>query len=292
MIFLLKKEQEYPLVSLPESAIPSMSTTPLKRMPALEPGEHAADALRLIANFGWLRAQEIGRYMHPNNEHARKYAEKYMRKLQALRYVIARQLPGRHAGAAFVLSQRGAAWLNERGHAPAARAGTGYGEVRHGKWQPPASWKHDLWAVGVLFLLRAQHGFEALAESQLRQLEPAADKHPDGLLVGASGCIWLEVENSRKTGKNRLHMLQSVVLAARSEVSVGYPNLPAFCAAIIAVPANAKDLHGRKIHHEENIQRQIAAIGVKAITTIIFCTMHFRGAGVENITLKPVTFFP
>ncbi len=87
-------------------------------------------------------------------------------------------------------------------------------------------------------------------------------------------------------------MLQSVVLAARSEVSVGYPNLPAFCAAIIAAPANAKDLHGRKIHHEENIQRQIAAIGVKAKTTIIFCTMHLRGAGVENIILKPVTFFP
>lgn len=269
-----------------------MSITPLKRMPALEPGEHAADALRLIATFGWLRAQELGRYMHPNNPHARKYAEKYMRKLQALRYVIARQLPGRHAGAAFVLSQRGAAWLNERGHAPAARAGTRYGEIRHGTWRPPASWKHDLWSIGVLFLLREQHGFDVWTEPQLRQLEPAADKHPDGLLVNASGSTWVEVENSRKTGKNRMRMLQAVVLAARSAASVNYPNLPAFCAAIIAVPANAKDLYGRKIHHEENITRQLAAIGVKAKTTIIFCTMHFRGAGVEKITLKPVTFLP
>lgn len=87
-------------------------------------------------------------------------------------------------------------------------------------------------------------------------------------------------------------MLQAVVLAARSAASVNYPNLPAFCAAIIAVPADAKDLHGRKIHHEENIKRQIATIGVKAKTTIVFCTMHFKGAGVERVTLKPVTFFP
>ncbi|MDH1427393.1 hypothetical protein N5E89_03335 [Comamonas aquatica] len=263
-----------------------------KILHTLEPEEHAAHALRLIADFSWLRAQELGRYMHPNNPHARKYAEKYLRKLQALRYVIARKLPGRHAGAAFVLSQRGATWLNERGHAPAARAGTRYGEIRHGTWRPPGSWKHDLWSIGVLFLLREQRGFDVWTESQLRQLEPNVDKHPDGLLVGASGCTWLEVENARKTGKNRMHMLQAVMLAARSTASVHYPNLPAFCAAIIAVPADAKDLHGRKIHHEENITRQIATIGVKAKTTIVFCTMHFRGAGVEKITLKPVTFLP
>lgn len=261
-------------------------------MPTLEPEEHAAYALRLIATFGWLRAPELGRYMHPNNEHARKYAEKHMRKLQALRYVIARQLPGRHAGAAFVLSQSGATWLNEHGHVPAARAGTRYGEIRNGKWRPPASWKHDLWSIGVLFLLREQHGFGIWTESQLRQLEPNVDKHPDGLLVGASGSTWLEVENSRKTGKNKMRMLQAVVLAARSSATVNYPNLPAFCTSIIAVPANAKDLHGRKIHHEENIMRQIETIGVKAKTTIVFCTMHFKGAGVEKLTLKPVTFYP
>lgn len=269
-----------------------MTIKQLKRMPTLEPEEHAAHALRLIATFGWLRAQELGRYIHPNNPHSRKYAEKYMRKLQALRYVVARQLPGRHAGAAFVLSQRGATWLNEHGHVPAARAGTRYGEIRRGKWQPPASWKHDLWSIGVLFLLREKQSFDIWTESQLRQLEPNVDKHPDGLLVGASGSTWLEVENSRKTGKNKMRMLQAVVLAARSSATVNYPNLPAFCTSIIAVPANAKDLHGRKIHHQENIMRQIKTIGVKAKTTIIFCTMHFKGAGVEKITLKPVTFYP
>lgn len=269
-----------------------MTITQLKRMLTLEPEEHAAHALRLIADFSWLRAQELGRYMHPNNPHARKYAEKYLRKLQALRYVIARKLPGRNSGAAFVLSQGGATWLNEHGHAPAARAGTRYGEIRHGTWLPPASWKHDLWAVGVLFLLREQHGFEVLPESQLRQLEPTADKHPDGLLIDASGCTWLEIENARKTGKNRMRMLQAVVLAARSNASVNYPNLPAFFSAIIAVPADAKDLHGRKIHHEENITRQITTIGVKAKTTIVFCTMYLKGVGVEKITLKPVTFYP
>lgn len=125
----------------------------MKRLPALEPGEHAAQALHLVAEFLWLRPQELGRYLHPNDKHARKYAEKYLRKLLTLRYVVARKLPGRDAGTAFVLSQRGANWLNENGRVPAAFPGTKWGEIHEGRWCPPSSWKHDLWAVGVLFIM-------------------------------------------------------------------------------------------------------------------------------------------
>lgn len=264
----------------------------MKRLPALEPGEHAAQALHLVAEFLWLRPTELGRYMHPNDKHARKYAEKYLRKLLTLRYVVARKLPGRDAGTAFVLSQRGATWLNENGRVPAACPGTRWGEIHEGRWCPPSSWKHDLWAVGVLFIMRELKGFDVWIEPRLRSLEPEAQKHPDGLLLSDKGCIWLEVENARKTGKNRLQMLRAVVGAARGQAVTNYPNTPGISAAMIAVPEDSKDLHGRTIHHAQNIQRKIEEIGVKEKTTIFFVTMHLRGGGVEKLTVKPAVFWP
>ena len=269
-----------------------MSIKNLKRLPALETGEHAAQALHLVAEFQWLRPQELGRYMHPNDKHARKYAEKYLRKLLTLRYVVARKLPGRDAGTAFVLSQRGANWLNENGRVPAACPGTRWGEIHEGRWCPPSSWKHDLWAVGVLFIMRELKGFDVWTEPRLRSLEPEAQKHPDGLLLSESGCIWLEVENSRKTGKKRLQMLRALVGAARGQAVTSYPNTPAISAAIVAVPEDSKDIHGRTIHHARNIKRKIEEIGVKEKTTIFFCTMHLRGVGVEKLTIEPTQFQP
>lgn len=269
-----------------------MRTKELKRLPSLETTEKAALALHLVAEFQWLRAQELGRYMHPTDKHARKYAEKYLRKLLTLRLVIARLLPGRSAGTAFVLSQRGATWLNENGRIPAALPGTKWGEILDGIWHPPASWKHDLWAVGVLFIMRERQGFEVWSEPRLRSLEPEAQKHPDGLLLSDKGCIWLEVENSRKTGKNRLQMLRALVGAARGQAVTNYPNTPSISAALVAVPEDSKDLHGRTIHHAENLKRSIAHIGVKEKTTIFFVTMHLRGVGVEKLTVKPEVFLP
>lgn len=87
-------------------------------------------------------------------------------------------------------------------------------------------------------------------------------------------------------------MLRALVRAARGQAVTHYPNTPPISAAIIAVPEDSKDLHGRTIHHARNIQRKIEEIGVKEKTTIFFVTMHLRGVGVEKLTVEPTQFHP
>ncbi len=87
-------------------------------------------------------------------------------------------------------------------------------------------------------------------------------------------------------------MLRALVGAARGQAVTHYPNTPPISAAIIAVPEDSKDLHGRTIHHARNIQRKIEEIGVKEKTTIFFVTMHLRGVGVEKLTVEPTQFHP
>lgn len=277
-----------------KNAIQGMSNTKPKAIPRLDAGENAAEALRLVAYFGWLRAAELGRLLYPKNEHGRKYAETHLRKLLTLRYVLARPLPGKDAGRAYVLTQRGANWLNDLAEKPTYEPGTKWGEVRDGVWSPPASWRHDLLAVGLLALLR-EAGWRVIPEAVIRKGLTASDKLPDGIayLEGDKRrCLWIEVENQRKSGQQLEHMLRTVAKIERGKCDTQYLGVPPFTQALIAVPLGAKDERGHNINHAERIKNMVKKLGVSSTLQLLICELKLRGVGVESLSEKVLTIEP
>lgn len=265
-----------------------MSNAKPKAIPRLDAGENAAEALRLVGYFGWLRASELGRLLYPKNEHGRKYAETHLRKLLELRYVLARPLPGKDAGRAYVLTQRGANWLNDQAEAKTYVPGTRWGESGGGSWTPPASWRHDLMAVGTLVVLREQ-GWKVIPESVIRRTMGETEKLPDGIAYTTGDkpkCIWIEVESQRKSGKNLEHMIRTVASILRGKAPAAYPGIPAFNQAVIAVPLGAKDERGHRINHIERIKNKAESLGVSSSLTLIFFELKVRGIGVDSMSVK------
>lgn len=270
-----------------------------KTPPRLDEGEHAAHALRLIGRFTWLRATELGRLLHPGQRHSRKYAEKHLRKLLALRMVVARRLPGAGAGTAFVLATRGAQFLNDWNAGQVGyeyRAGTDWGSSTNGIWEPPRSWRHDLIATGVLACLRERLEWGVFPEPMLRHWVPQAEKHPDGLLVvGNQVSIWLEVENARKSGRNIEQLVRALARASLRrpcssfhEVLGGVP----IARGMVAINAEARDERGRRLNHLTRVESALSKQTFSRHTqfTLLVAWVTLRGVGVDEVRIEERVF--
>jgi hypothetical protein len=258
--------------------------------------EHAATALTWIADFSWLRSVELGRLMHPNDKHARKYAEAYMRKLTALRYVIPRKLPGKGAGNAFVLSAKGAEWLNTKNPDNHYKSGKNWGSIENGVWSPPRSWQHDLIAVGILALLSEKYGLIIYNEACLRRTVPDAQKHPDGLLTNEARKVsyWLEVENARKSGRNIDHLARALLNASRGTPVTYYDvvqHAPVI-RGIVAINPDAKDERGYKLNHWYRIKNCLYRNRINEPVVLTICWFRMCGVGVRDIELQAITLSP
>jgi hypothetical protein len=270
-----------------------------KHAPRLDYDEHAAKALRLIHRFSWLRPTELGRFLYPGTPHARKYAEKLVRKLKALKLVIGRKLPGRSAGTAFVVATRGAAQLSawaglEQG---AYTSGKDWGSTQDGVWFPSSSWRHDLLAVGVLSHMAERSGVEVLPEPHLRRTLADATKHPDGLVVcrDKGFSLWLEVESARKSGRNLENLVRAVIGASRSKPATYYDEIQDVPVKLgmLAIAATSHDERGYRIDHWARFQSKLRAIGgLKSPVSIVYCKMIVRGVGVHAIELRNVQLLP
>ena len=275
--------------------------------PRLDANEHAATALHFIARFGWLRAVELGRFVYPNDTHGRKYAEKLLRKLVQLRYVLPRKLPGVGAGTGYVVAARGAAWLNanvvgtneRNAHLDEDdyyRDGTNWGRSdKNGVWSPPLSWEHDLLATGVLSLFWQQGAVDVVSERELLRMVPNVkdNKHADGLAVtkdqhGQLQTVWLEVERSRKSGENLDAMLRAIVAAQRGTPVTDYPGLPPVRHGMIAVPELCRDERGYSLDHQQRILNRLAKTRVKYDTHINFTFMQLKHVTVESIRFATI----
>lgn len=263
-----------------------------KRLPDLVQGELAAQALLTISGYGWLRATELGRLIYGNDIHCRKYSEKLIRKLMKLRMLIARPLPGRHAGTAYVLSQRGADQLNEWNRdSKEYKSGKDWGYSDEDGWHPPGSWKHDLLAVGVLSHMKAlSTNAEVFNERLLRSREPEARKHPDGIIVlrDKSLSMWLEVEHTRKTGRNLTQLVEALVLASRKKPFHFYDEVQGapISFGAVAIDPKAVDERGYRIDHWRRIESSIQKRGLKSPVQILVIWMQLKGVGVESIKLE------
>lgn len=265
----------------------------------LDYDEHAAKALRLIHHFFWLRPTELGRFIYPRNPHGRKYAEKLVRKLKVMRLVLSRKLPGRGAGTAYVIAARGAAQLSTwAGIAKGGYAsGKDWGVIHDGMWSPPSNWRHDLLAIGVLSHLAENSGTEVISEAHLRRTVPDARKHPDGLVVCRSKgfSLWLEVESTRKSGKNLEYLVRALIGASRGKPEAYYDEIQdvPIRLGMLAISERSYDERGYSLDHWGRFERKLRSMGgLKSPVSILFCKMIVRGVGVHSIKLENVTLLP
>lgn len=255
-----------------------------KKPLSINAGEAAAYALYTISRFGWLRATELGRFLSPGKDSSRKYAERLLRKLLSQRYVLSRALPGKHTGNAYVVTAMGTAWLRAHTTAAGCKNGTGWGRLIDGVWTPPAAWRHQLYVAGVLGILY-ERGYEVVTELELMRMKPNAEKHADGIAIakntnGLEQAIWLEVEQSRKSGAHHTSMLRAVFGAARGNPLTYYPTLPPISAGAIAIPISSVDERGYRIDHRARLLNTVEKLGVESAATVTLLEMFFLGEGV------------
>ena len=156
-----------------------------------------ANGLLFVYQFGWLRTAELGKLMWPDSPASRQAADRLARSWIERQFVIVRDLPD-GAGRALVLAKAGVRLLAENGIE--SGSGKSIGKLNGDDWLPPASWRHDLIAHGVLCELH-RLGYTVYPEMELRRRASSHPKIPDGFAIKSGEGIWLEVENARKSGK-------------------------------------------------------------------------------------------
>lgn len=241
--------------------------------------------LRFVHAFGWLRAAELGALLYPKTTTATIAAARIIRSWEQRRFVIVRELPER-AGRAVVLAAAGVRFLSENGHH--ARSGKDLGNTTAGAWKPPASWRHDLIAAGVLAALRKQ-GYGVVPETDLRRKASDCPKLPDGILKSPSGQrIWLEVEHSRKTGRSLRELGRALALAAAGEIKAIAGTR---CTAAMFAYCVTTDERGYQINHRERVLKAISEYAQEPLEVLIArCTMV--GVGVNSVELEKTLVEP
>lgn len=241
--------------------------------------------LLFVHYFGWLRAIELGALLFPKNATSAEAANRIIRGWDQRRLVIVRELPDR-AGKAIVLATAGVRFLSENGHK--SSSGKDLGSTAAGVWKPPASWRHDLIAAGVLGELRKQ-GYGVVPETELRRRSNDCPKLPDGLLKGLDGqWIWLEVEHARKTGRHLQDLGKAIALAATGEIkSIAGCNAT---AALVAYVEN-EDEREYAIDHRSRVLKAISEYAPKPLkVALAHCTL--KGAGIASLTITEVVVEP
>lgn len=241
--------------------------------------------LKFVHDFGWLRAAELGALLFPKTATATVAASRVIRSWEQRRFVIVRELPER-SGKAVVLAAAGVRFLEENGHR--ASSGKDLGSTGPEGWRPPASWRHDLIAAGVLAEMR-KRGYSVIPETTLRRSPSDATKLPDGLLRSPQGVwIWLEVEHARKTGRSLKDLGKALALAASGEIkAVAGVN----CTAAMIAYCDTTDERGYVVNHRERVLKAITEHAKQAVDVLLVRCMMV-GVGVGSLSIEKARIEP
>lgn len=208
--------------------------------------------LRLINDYKFLRAKEIGRFLWGKSPHATKYGERISRKWIDKKFVIPRTLPGR-AGTALVLAARGVDFLSE--FDVIGQSGKDWGSTVGGEWMPPKEWQHHCLTNSLLSFLACDENYSQITpEHQLRKIIKSG-KTADGLAtLKEKFRIWIEVENGRKSGSRMTDLVKTLlsVNTASNKLVKEISGVPVHYVAV-AYPSNKKDENGHAIDHKSRI---------------------------------------
>jgi len=241
------------------------------------------EGLLLVHKFGWMRARELGRMLWPASARSAVNASELVGKWKRAGWVLVRPLPD-HMGQALVLSAAGAAYLRACGHMDAV-TGKDWGETRAGDWVAPRTWQHELLTLGLLAQLHTE-GWQVIPERQLRR-ENRPGKFPDGLAVRGDAVLWIEVENARKSGPNRNHMVQALVLASQGEAE----QLSGQVAnrALLAYAVGARDERGYRLDHRHHVIAALARRSQVDVPLMLAALSVAGTAGVGQVSLEQIT---
>lgn len=252
-----------------------------------------ASGLLLIKKFNWLRASEFGKLMWPNKKAQVQRASRLLRRLLEQQLVVRRELPQR-LGGAYVLSRRGVQLLSETGIQ--ANHGTDIGIKYLNEptgWIPNLQWRHDLIQAGVIadFVRR---GYTYLTELEMRSQINNLEDFPDALLFKNDEIIWLEVENSRKSGKRLKDAVRALIMSSRGTMEIEKTDLDSNkiiitpSAGVVAYPDISMSEVGHVIDHETRMRNAIAK-NIANDVTITFAKCLMRNLSVENIEYENKT---
>ena len=239
-------------------------------------------ALHWIARFSWLRTAELGQLLWPSQRSYRQAADRLARELIHGQHVIVRELPA-GAGRVLMLSAVGVRALMM--HGIRAKTGKDIGTLTQAGWQPPATWRHDLIAHGVLCELH-RRGFAIYPEAELRRAITQR-KIPDGLAVKGTTVIWLEVEQARKSGASMRQLVHALKLAALGQAEPIMGQLPTH--VMVAYCPESKDERGHALHHDQRVRHALETWSVTDIPLYwARCTL-LGTAGVGTIEIRNET---
>ena len=242
-----------------------------------------ANGLHYLHCFGWLRTAELGKLMWPDSPASRQAADRLARSWIERHLVISRELPD-GAGRALVLATAGVRLLSENGIE--ATSGKDIGRFPSKGWLPPASWRHDLIACGVLCALH-QRGYKVIPEAQIRRLGERLAKVPDGLALKDGETIWLESENARKTGPEMNRLADALVAVATGQAAPVAGFKPT--AAMVAFLPSALDERGHVLRHQERVRRAVSAHAKSDLTLHWAACTLLGAAGIGNVTFSAET---
>lgn len=238
------------------------------------------NGLLFVYQFGWLRTLELGKLMWPDSPASRQAADRLVRSWIERQLVIVRDLP-HGAGRAFVLAAAGVRLLAE--NSITAGSGKDIGQLNDDGWMPPATWRHDLIANGVLCELH-RRGYRVFPEIELRRRAENHPKIPDGLAIKGSHVIWLEVEHARKSGKEMRKLADALsIVAAGQAASIASfkPN-----SIMVAFLPSAVDERGHVLSHQTRVRNAIHAVA-KSDLSIYWAKCTLLGsAGVGQVDIQ------
>ena len=249
------------------------------------PDKNTLTALRYIAKFGWLRAYELGRFMYFDSKNFRERASNLLSRLHKRKLVIERQLP-HTAGKAFVLSKRGGDYLkntfdmNVNEHS-LFKSGKNIGRTVDGSWLPNNNFEHDLLACSTLAQLQAD-GATIYSERQIRLHPRGLLKIPDGFAIKDGKGIWVEVENSRKSGNYMRIFASSLATILNTGIDIlGVKTHN----VLIAYPEFKRDEKDHFINHQLRTSNAISSF-LKANATVTYMPLQLIGL-YSSSALKP-----
>jgi len=172
----------------------------------------------LIFNFGWIRAAELANILWPKTPSKGMRAAQVLKRLFDENFVIKRALTT-GLGNAYLLSKKGAQWLNENNVTQTATTGRFLGDKNDGVWSPSVTFEHDLMATSFLTLIGGESenfddGSNIVSEFYLSR-KIGGQKIPDGLLFSKGKWWAIEVERAAKTGINLKRLVDSMEHWAR-----------------------------------------------------------------------------
>lgn len=239
-----------------------------------------ANGLLFVHQFGWLRTAELGKLLWPDSPASRQAADRLARSWIERQLIIVRELPD-GAGRVLVLATAGVRLLAENNIA--AGSGKDIGRFTSDGWLPPASWRHDLIAHGVLCELH-RRGYRIYPEMELRRHANDHAKIPDGFAVKDNQGVCLEVEHARKSGKemrNLAHALSIVASGQATSIAGIKPTI-----AMVAFLPSSVDERGHILSHQTRVRNSIQNIA-KSDVSIYWAKCTLSGsAGVGLVDFQ------